>query len=78
VGNEKRLEASNIGNEDAEGFQVQWLDDAGKSLGSEIPLPTLTPQTKSSLAIPANAKFLKLKNPIGTVNIYSNGVISLP
>jgi N-acetyl-beta-hexosaminidase len=77
-GNEKRLEASNIGNEDAEGFQVQWLDDAGKSLGSEIPLPTLTPQTKSSLAIPANAKFLKLKNPIGTVNIYSNGVISLP
>ncbi len=67
---QKRLAAWNIGNEDAKGFLVQWLDDAAKSIGREMPLPTLRPQGQSSLAIPPGTRSLRLMNPAGTVNIY--------
>lgn len=72
-GKPERFAAWNIGNEDAEGHQIQWLDAAGKPIGGETVLPKLRPWGKMPLAVPAAAKALRLKNPAGTVNLYPDG-----
>jgi 16S rRNA C967 or C1407 C5-methylase (RsmB/RsmF family) len=74
---QRRFAAWNIGNEDAEGFRVQWLNTDAKPVGKEILLPTLRPQAQSLLDIPEGAKALRLMNPPGTSNIYSNGLYTV-
>jgi len=73
------LVAWNIGNEDAQGFSVAFLNGLGATLQS-VSLSNITPNMTQTLSIPGNAVSLLLTNPAGTVNLYSNtgGVLPIP
>jgi hypothetical protein len=73
-----QCEAWNIGNEDARGFRVQWIDAAGKAMGDPIRVPELRPQARTRLTVPSATRSAHLLNPPETTNIYPDGCLALP
>jgi hypothetical protein len=66
----------NIGNDDAKGFAVEWLDAHGVKTAETL-VPILCPQERKELTAPAGAVSLKLRTPEGMANLYS-GPVKLP
>jgi hypothetical protein len=72
-----KLEARNIGQEDAAGYSLCFLDAAGKEL-NPVRLETLRPEAGQTLDIPSPAAGVRVNVPDGAVNIYPNGGYELP
>jgi autotransporter-associated beta strand protein len=72
-----QLVAQNIGNDDAQGFSLTFLDRFGNPLQT-VNLSTIQPNAQQTLNIPANAVTAQLVNPPGTVNLYPNGLYTIP
>ena len=64
-----QLNVWNIGNDDATGFTLQFLDSSGNSLQS-VDLSTLAANSQSLLTIPSGAVNARINNPSGTANLY--------
>src|SRR5262249_9012294 len=72
-----QLVARNIGNDDAQGFSVAFLDRFGNTVQT-VNLSTIQPNAQQLLNIPVNADTARLVNPAGTVNLYPNGLYTIP
>jgi autotransporter-associated beta strand protein len=72
-----QLVAWNIGNDDAQGFSVAFLDRFGNTLQT-VNLSAIQPNDQEILDIPLNADMARLVNPAGTVNLYANGTYTIP
>jgi autotransporter-associated beta strand protein len=72
-----QLVAQNIGNDDAQGFAVAFVDRFGNTLQT-VNLSAIQPSAQQTLDIPVNADAVRLVNPAGTVNLYANGLYTIP
>jgi autotransporter-associated beta strand protein len=72
-----QLVAWNIGNDDAQGFSVDFLDGSGTTLQT-VDLAAIQPNGQQTLTIPDHAVAARLVNPAGTVNLYPNGLFTIP
>jgi autotransporter-associated beta strand protein len=72
-----QLVAQNIGNDDAQGFSVAFLDRFGNTVQT-VNLSTIQPTAQQTFNIPVNADTARLINPAGTVNLYTNGLYTIP
>jgi len=72
-----KLLSRNIGHEDADGFSITFLDDTGKNLQS-IQLEKLKPMQSQEFDVPDKAKAVRVSVPQDSVEIYPDGIYSLP
>jgi len=65
-----QLNVWNLGNDDASGFSLQFLDGTGGLLQS-VDLSSLAANSQNLLTIPGGAVNAKIINPSGTANLYA-------
>lgn len=66
-----QLVAWNIGNDDATGFTIDFLDASGTTLQT-VNLASIRPNDQQTLSIPNAATTVRLANPAGSANLYPN------
>lgn len=71
------LLAQNIGHDDAEGFSIDFLDDAGSSLQS-LALKNLKPMQTQEISIPHGATASRVHVPDGSAEIYTDSIYHFP
>ena len=67
----------NIGNEIASGFVLKFLDQSGGVLQT-VDLASLEPDAQLALLQPRGAVIVDVINPSATVNLYPNGLYTIP
>jgi len=67
----------NIGNNDAQGFVLEWYDQKGIRTG-QTEVPVICPQEQKELPVPAGASSIRLLPPEGFVNLYPGGLKLTP